>query len=356
MARSYENFDRPYRRGLVLGLSLAELFLILLFLLLLIAFGINQVKDGKIDKLSDELADIYEAVGNEISPIDFTRLRNSEKERQRLSLENGKLKDDLSVAENKLIQLEKLENILKSSDLTADQAIELIKSKEGLPEAIATIEQQQAQIDQQQAQIDQQQVQIDQQKAQIDQFRIEVASKDAANEMLEYEIEKLEGENKKLGQGLADSNEQVRILSEAKGIDPPCWFRPRPEPTGAKKSRPIPVKIFDIQIRDNGLIVRPKDNSAYEHIDVDYGNDDAAVALSTLPQLPYNIRLSKGQFLSEFRWIREAGKQGKIQSYPCVFTVDLYDGTSAGNKSGYKRLKEGTVEALFNTFLPKDPW
>ena len=34
MVKSYENFDKPYRRGLILGLSLAELFLILLFSIL----------------------------------------------------------------------------------------------------------------------------------------------------------------------------------------------------------------------------------------------------------------------------------------------------------------------------------
>ena len=41
MAESYSNFDKPYRRGLVLGLSLAELFLILLFLLLLVSMGLT---------------------------------------------------------------------------------------------------------------------------------------------------------------------------------------------------------------------------------------------------------------------------------------------------------------------------
>ena len=51
MARSYENFDKPYRRGLVLGLSLAELFLILLFLLLLIATGLHQIKEKETKNL-----------------------------------------------------------------------------------------------------------------------------------------------------------------------------------------------------------------------------------------------------------------------------------------------------------------
>lgn len=332
MARSYENFDKPYRRGLVLGLSLAELFLILLFLLLLIATGLNQIKEEKINELTDQLDALYEAYGSKITLEDFTKLVQSAGERQRLINENETLRDDLADAKQKLKEAKELTEILEKNNVTPEQLAGLIEAEEGLVEALADIKQFQTQIDQQ--------------NDKINELEIEVATKDAATEILEAQVAKLE-------EGLADSNEQVQILAEAKGIDPPCWFRQRPGSTETKKLRPIPVKLFDIQIRDNGLIVRPKDNSAYANITVDYGNTEA---LTNLASMSYGTLLSKRQFLSEFAWIREAGKQGNVQSYPCMFMVDLYDGTSAGNKSGYKKLKEGTVEALFNTFLPKDPW
>lgn len=339
MARSYENFDKPYRRGLVLGLSLAELFLILLFLLLLIATGLNQIKEkenkllnNKINELTDQLDAIYEVVGSEISLEDFTTLVKSAGERQRLINENNELRDNLADAQKQIDEIKELTEILEKNNITPELLGDLIEAEEGLVEALADIKQLQTQIDQQ--------------NDLINELEIEVATKDAATEILEAQVAKLE-------EGLADSNEQVQILAEAKGIDPPCWFRQRPGSTETKKLRPIPVKLFDIQIRDNGLIVRPKDNSAYANIAVDYGNTEA---LTNLTSMPYGTLLSKRQFLSEFGWIRVAGKQGEVQSYPCMFMVDLFDGTSAGNKSGYKRLKEGTVEALFNTFLPKDPW
>lgn len=339
MARSYENFDKPYRRGLVLGLSLAELFLILLFLLLLIATGLNQIKEkenkllnNKINELTDQLDAIYEVVGSEISLEDFTKLVKSAGERQRLINENNELRDNLADAQKQIDEIKELTEILEKNNITPELLGDLIEAEEGLVEALADIKQLQTQIDQQ--------------NDLINELEIEVATKDAATEILEAQVAKLE-------EGLADSNEQVQILAEAKGIDPPCWFRQRPGSTETKKLRPIPVKLFDIQIRDNGLIVRPKDNSAYANIAVDYGNTEA---LTNLTSMPYGTLLSKRQFLSEFGWIRVAGKQGEVQSYPCMFMVDLFDGTSAGNKSGYKRLKEGTVEALFNTFLPKDPW
>ena len=339
MARSYENFDKPYRRGLVLGLSLAELFLILLFLLLLIATGLNQIKEkenkllnNKINELTDQLDAIYEVVGSEISLEDFTTLVKSAGERQRLINENNELRDNLADAQKQIDEIKELTEILEKNNITPELLGDLIEAEEGLVEALADIKQLQTQINQQ--------------NDKINELEIEVATKDAENEILDAQVAKLE-------KGLADSNEQVQILAEAKGIDPPCWFRQRPGSTETKKLRPIPVKLFDIQIRDNGLIVRPKDNSAYANIAVDYGNTEA---LTNLTSMPYGTLLSKRQFLSEFGWIRVAGKQGEVQSYPCMFMVDLFDGTSAGNKSGYKRLKEGTVEALFNTFLPKDPW
>ena len=47
MTKSYENFDRPYRRGLVLGLSSAELFLILFLLLLIAVFVVQDGNQAK---------------------------------------------------------------------------------------------------------------------------------------------------------------------------------------------------------------------------------------------------------------------------------------------------------------------
>ena len=68
------------------------------------------------------------------------------------------------------------------------------------------------------------------------------------------------------------------------------------------------MKLFDIQIRDNGLIVRPKDNSLMQTLRLIM----AMQALTNLTSMPYGTLLSKRQFLSEFGWIRVAGKQGRF--------------------------------------------
>ena len=80
MSNSYEPFDRSYRRGLVLGLSLAEIFLILIFLLLLASIGIAAIQEKKkrdlsekneilisqnekLNSIKDELSSIEEYIG-----------------------------------------------------------------------------------------------------------------------------------------------------------------------------------------------------------------------------------------------------------------------------------------------------
>jgi DNA repair exonuclease SbcCD ATPase subunit len=118
MKQSFDNFDKPYRRGLVLGLSLAEVFLILLFLLLLTSVGltsslldeINELDETK-EELEDRLNFIEEStVGKEITIADFVRLEKKinalEKINKELSDQLDDLKEDLAETEKELIKVE----------------------------------------------------------------------------------------------------------------------------------------------------------------------------------------------------------------------------------------------------------
>lgn len=89
MTKSYQEFDRPYRRGLVLGLSLAELFLILLFLVLLASLGVQaslqqRLERGKHDsgELLDQLVAAVEP-GTPIEPEEALRLLKEEADEAR---------------------------------------------------------------------------------------------------------------------------------------------------------------------------------------------------------------------------------------------------------------------------------
>ena len=143
MARSYKDFDRPYRRGLVLGLSLAELFLILLFLLLLASIGmIEEVKKEK-DRYKELyekstkvdaslIIDIENKFGKKLEEIDFNELIKANEKIEQLEKENEILKTELIPLE----KYEELEEIFEEQNLSEPDKEEVVdKLNEMLEEA-----------------------------------------------------------------------------------------------------------------------------------------------------------------------------------------------------------------------------
>ena len=151
MTQSFENFDKPYRRGLVLGLSLAELFLILLFLLLLAAIGITSMLNQELNKsiekeelaskssaeFQDQLKAIYDAVGTEIKPEDFTQLVKAAGEKKALERELDKLSQLLEENENALEQLQNLSQVVQSNGLQPEDIEALIEDNKELSEVLS---------------------------------------------------------------------------------------------------------------------------------------------------------------------------------------------------------------------------
>ena len=120
MASSYQDFDRPYRRGVVLGLSLAELFLILLFLLLLSTIGFFTFMEEEKEKLISEaernasiLVEIEKAMGPNPSPKDFKILIEALRE-------NSQMKE---VIENlkPLQTLETIKEVMEQKGLSEEE-------------------------------------------------------------------------------------------------------------------------------------------------------------------------------------------------------------------------------------------
>ena len=124
MASSYQDFDRPYRRGVVLGLSLAELFLILLFLLLLSTIGFFTFMEEEKEKLISEaernasiLVEIEKAMGPNPSPKDFKILIEALRE-------NSQMKE---VIENlkPLQTLETIKEVMEQKGLSEEEKVTL---------------------------------------------------------------------------------------------------------------------------------------------------------------------------------------------------------------------------------------
>ena len=350
MAKSYSNFDKPYRRGLVLGLSLAELFLILLFLLLLVSMGLTAFIQEELDaankkneelvaqnqELTDSLTEIQKILGGEITVEDFTRLVKDTAARQKLIRENNELRDQLAQVSEELQELNAINQVLENYDIQPDALAELIEGKEDLADALEKNSALQDLVAEQDAKIEE----INKQLAQAE-------MKLALTESLYDEAKKqIEEKDKKI-------IEISKILDAVtdKGRNPPCWFRLVDDNNNPGAKRQRDVKIFDIKIEDDGFVVIKHNNDKTPR-PIEFGD------ISNLPNYPedhFNKKLTQKQFVDVFEIFFQVGENNKIQPYKCVFTVDVYDRTSSTNKTGYKRSLDA-IESMFATYMESGRW
>ena len=317
---SYQQFDRPYRRGLVLGLSLAELFLILLFLLLLTFIGIatsyeektvvlaNTIKSLEAEKsiLTDGLEKIRQTNQVPITEAELQNLARSVGENKQLRDKNDKL-TDLLVEKNK--QLEELMPIQEEKEKLDDKSAKLQKE-------------------------------LAERRHEVIQLRKQV-------EATEGNLSDAQAKAKE-----ADSRAQAnaRLLDSIKkkpGDIPACWFVEVNSKDGMRQRH---LKIYNVKINDESFVVRghpfpyPKD--------ANLGKPDS---LPRIEEKFFNVELSSAEFTRAFSVIRAAGDNRIVQDYACKFMVDVYDATSSENKAGYKKQLR-TVEDLFYKFEESSPW
>lgn len=292
MTDSYGEFDKPYRRGLILGLSLAELFLILIFLLLLVAIGAVQfleeeklVLEEEKEELHDQLIAIYEQVGDEITVEVFGEFIERTSDYQKT--------------------LDKIESLEKEREKLRD---ELVKKEEEIEKA---------------------------------EKEVEKAEKEA--EKAEKEVEETKSE-------LAEANEENEKKEQViggyekagRGQNPPCWYVEVPDGDGGLRQKH--VKIFDVIIKDYSFKVTWNDISKnYTEAEVRKGDE---TALPYVNPAFFNRDLREDKFTAIFSDFREVADKKLIHDYKCRFMVNVRDQTSKDNKDGYKH-NLSVVESIF---------
>ena len=340
MTQSYENFDKPYRRGLVLGLSLAEVFLILLFLLLLAAIGLTsslqeELTETEIQRqeLEDSLVAFRDVIGNKITLEDFTRLQKNAAAQQKLERENITLRDELAEAKNELEEISDVVKALQDNNIKPSDLAEIIEGNETLAAALAEKSSIEKKLEE---------TQSDMKKLEKELIAQQIKTELAKSELKEAQKEVDKKEN--------ELTQMAQDYENEKGRNPPCWFRlVADKKSGSDRKRSRDVKIFDIKIEDDGFLIIKHDNQNISE-PIDFGNE---AGLPTYPAKLFKSKLRSREFKDGFKSYFIAGETNKIRAYPCVFTVDVYDGTSKTNKSGYKS-KLRDVEGLFAIYKVKD--
>ena len=348
--------SRQYRRGVVLGLSLAELFTVLVFLLLLVlgAYLLIQDetlarKDSLVDAQRDVLVTLLSGDGSAIEPALPADLQTKEPREalMRMSEENRRLRDQLTT---RLPDMVHADEPSPSTDLVPAEEFErqqetidaLTRSTAAMQERIRKLTDtaRESAIEELEAQVENLKRANDTLSRRLD---APPDLRDALDEVdaLRAELAKLEREN-------SDLRRESELVDDLKGQDSPCWFRPATRENAEPYERAI--YLFNILIGDEDIFIQ----------DVAAATPEYREQKSRLPfdRDSLNRPLTDDEFLKAFEPLKRAAENREVRlDRRCTFYVAVWDATSETNKPRYKRAHNQVVQKVFNTYeYIHKPW
>ncbi len=293
--------EEGYRRGAVLGLTIAEIFILLVFLMLLALLGVNRYWGDKLDPWREIMA---KATPEEVE----VALKDPDERRQ------------------------EIENLSK-------QVEELEKQKQRLQERIRMLEDREGETGKR----------LDKANEDLREAKRAIAEFDQALADAGLKRNELQGEIESLGN-------KIRIMG--KGITPPCWYQLIEETNPITKAdmREKPYYLFDIAIREDHMEVQRlpiPEGSAEDDGGASYAEEAKALGLDTIPS---GVPLSDSEMRKVMRGLYEKGKASQIRTYSCISYVRVWDETPPGAKERWKQAHDGVLEQLFGTHQVRRPW
>ena len=316
MSNSYEPFDRSYRRGLVLGLSLAEVFLILIFLLLLTSIGIAAIQEQKkrdlskknevlisenkkLNSIKDELSSIKQYIGDSIEPTKLAELIKKSAANKKASKDNIELKDKLKSLNEKLDQLKEIKKSIEKAGLKGNET-----------------------------------------KIQ------DLLDKVLIEETFEKELKNAKKIIASLDQEKSKLNKTIESLGKEKGDIPPCWFY-----FDKKDKLERHLKIFDFKLSDYYIIAEKNNHAWLRNRKRDLGGIEVA---NLIPNNYFGVKLTYSEFDRLFNKYEKIGNEKEIRSYQCRFMANVYDATSRDKVFWKNNLAR--VESFFYKDIKKSSW
>jgi len=329
MTNRISNENKFYRRGLVLGFTLAEILLLLLFVLLLILSLFLSFKDKTIEerrhkienlsqnldklnkdnkRLNDDLAKVKKDIsalnwikdkfikssgGEADFPDDFTEIMENNRI---LTGQNAELKREVNVLKESKDALDQIKTNLKNTGLPANTPKEIAQSVKNA---------------------------VDAQKS-IEDAKKDIGASDpkAAIADKNQQIANLQGQTKNLQSQL----NQCQGVGKGGSSYPPCW---------ADRETGRPEYVYDVAITDAGFIMRstnlPHRMAEMKNLPIE------AVRLGT--------EISTDEFLRTTMPLYQYSEKKN-----CRFYVRLFDKTGAMQKEIYKKHRK-IVEGHFYILL-----
>ena len=355
-----------YRRGLTLGLTMAEIFMLILFLLLLAFLPLykeyNQIKETLENKQA-ELTKITTQYEERASLPD---------EIQRLVRRNKELEKDISKAEKEntitqaLLKKER-ERVLKDTQKFVEkiskeynQAKEMLEDRQTELTKITTQYEERASLPNEEQRLVRKNKELER----------SLAKARKENTIIQKFFEKEQNlflqDTRDLMEKVATLEIEVATLETdlayaTKGVDPPCWYK---VVSRNGKRHEKPYYLLDVAVHDNYLLVRVNQNVPLPGSAIDENNQSALTTYKEeyekLPLADVDTVKGKQISLEEFVKISDPiklmGKNRQIRDYSCVFYAKIWDHTSATAKKRWQRAREKIENFFYPLLVRNDSW
>ena len=288
-----------YRRGAVLGLTVAETFILLTFLLLIALLGLVQRDEPLADPDTEGASPVW------VRPEEIETLKNAAKEARKAQREAEQARD--------------------TAEREREQATE---AQEEAEKAWVAVEK--ARRAQEEAE-----------KARM------VAEREQAHEEAEQALAAVEHER---DQAMRDLE-----LLRRKGKNPPCWYQV--VDTHGGKTREKAYYAFNVAIYEDGVELAPRTAPPGGAVDDNgrpYRSYTDEWKSLRIDELPYGRKLSEREFTEAVRHLVAQGRNRQVRTYECVFSVQVWDRTPDHAKKRWKDAHDRIIEGSFSAYTVQD--
>ena len=287
--------DNTYRRGLTLGLTMAEIFILILFLmlLLLLALYANNIEDNGIIKTSQK----------ELMPV----TNNREVPRIELPDEIKKLVRSHASQQKTITKLEKAREKLPENTKT------FIDKINTLEKALATAEQKNAENE----------TQIETTQQENESLRAALHASKGVDPPCWYEVVHKKEVRREKPYYLLD----VAVHNE----------------------------YLLVRINQNIPLSGSAINEIGQPASTSYAEEYEKLPLAHLMAVK-SRKFSLAEFEEIAKPIKRMGKNEQIRDYACVFYAKIWDYTSATAKKRWKRARETIEDSFYPVLVRNDPW
>ena len=380
-----------YRRGAVLGLTVAETFLLLTFLLLLVIALVSLVEseDAQIEQDSPviwirpetietlvraiRVANLAKFTAEQTLDEALTRLEAAQRAQMvaEEALSAAEIEEDdarvriaearaaqraaermrdeaLAIAQTAHRAQKAAEDTLAAAEIEEDDARARVAEARAAQKAAEQMRDEALAIAQSEQRA---------RRAAEDALTIaETAEDDARLRLAEAVTARLDAENT-LTKVIEERDSARRALEhlQLKGENPPCWYVIVEEPDGSTREKPL--YVFNVGIKENSIVLSRRsipDGSAWDDSGGPYEDEWKHLGID---ELPYDYGLTEDEFRGAVASLVEQGRNRQVRTYECIFYVQLWDLTPDDAKGRWKDAHDRIIEGLFGAYtVQDDPW